>query len=142
MIVGIDGRSLARGQAARGVAHYTASLVAALARRFSDDGWRLLVPGGTIAVPPGVQLRAPALPRRAAFAAAALTGRPRLDRLAGPSDVTWLPAPAPAALSGGARWVLTVHDLSFEQRPGDYTAYERLWHRAGRLDELARRATR
>jgi glycosyltransferase involved in cell wall biosynthesis len=37
--------------------------------------------------------------------------------------------------------VLTVHDMSFEQ-PGDYTRYERLWHRLARPEKLARRATR
>jgi glycosyltransferase involved in cell wall biosynthesis len=142
MIVGIDGRSLARGQADRGVAHYTISLTGALAREFPGDAWRLLVPGGTAAVPPGVELRAPRIPRRAAFALGALAGRPRLDRMAGPADVTWLPAPAPAALSRDAPFVLTLHDLSFVERAGDYTPYERAWHRLGRLDALARRATR
>ncbi|MDX6697498.1 MAG: hypothetical protein QOE65_895 [Solirubrobacteraceae bacterium] len=145
MIVGIDGRSLARGQAGRGVAHYTHSLVGALARAHPDDTWRLLVPGGpgpAGAVPAGVELRARRLPRRPLFALAALAGRPRLDRLAGRPDVTWLPAPAPAALSRDARFVLTLHDLSWVERPDDYTPYERAWHRAGRLDALARRATR
>jgi glycosyltransferase involved in cell wall biosynthesis len=142
MIAGIDGRSLARGQAGRGVSHYTASLVRALAEGFPGDRWRLLVPGGPAAAPPRVEVVAPRLPRQVLFAAGALTGRPRLDRLAGPSDVTWLPAPAPAALSRGARYVLTVHDLSFHDRPGDYTPYERAWHRLGRLGTLARRATR
>jgi glycosyltransferase involved in cell wall biosynthesis len=143
MIAGIDGRSLARGQAGRGVSRYTSSLVQALAESFPQDRWRLLVPGGPATPPPaGVEVVAPRLPRQVLFAAGAVAGRPRLDRLAGPSDVTWLPAPAPAALSRGARYVLTVHDLSFHDRPGDYTAYERAWHRLGRLGTLARRATR
>jgi glycosyltransferase involved in cell wall biosynthesis len=141
MIVGIDGRSLGRGQAGRGVAHYTASLVAALARGFPDDTWRLLVPGGSGAAPAGAELRASRVPRRPAFALGAVAGLPRLDRMAGPSDVTWLPAPAPAGVSRGARFVLTLHDLSFVDRPGDYTPYERAWHRLGRFDALARRAT-
>jgi glycosyltransferase involved in cell wall biosynthesis len=34
---------------------------------------------------------------------------------------------------------MTVHDISWVERPGDFTAYERLWHRLGRLDRLARR---
>jgi glycosyltransferase involved in cell wall biosynthesis len=130
MIVGIDGRSLARGQAGRGVAHYTASLVAALAGAHPEDGWETLVPGGS------------PLRRRTRFAAAALTGRPRLDRAAGPVDVMWLPAPAPVSLSPGVPYVLTVHDLSFEARPGDYTPYERAWHRLARPGRLARGAAR
>jgi glycosyltransferase involved in cell wall biosynthesis len=38
--------------------------------------------------------------------------------------------------------VLTVHDLSFEHRPSDFSAYERLWHLLARPRRLARRATR
>ncbi len=53
--------------------------------------------------------------RRARYAAAALAGRPRLDRLAGaPPDVVWLPEPAPVAVSHGVPFVLTLHDLSFD----------------------------
>ena len=63
---------------------------------------------------------------------AATLGRPRLDRLAGGCDVVWCPAPAPVAVPTGTPLVLTVHDLSFEHRPGDFTAYERLWHRVAR----------
>jgi glycosyltransferase involved in cell wall biosynthesis len=36
--------------------------------------------------------------------------------------------------------VLTVHDLSFLRRPGDFTPYERAWHRAARVDRLVGRA--
>jgi glycosyltransferase involved in cell wall biosynthesis len=143
MIVGIDGRSLAGVQARRGVAHYTASLAGALGAAFPDDSWRLLVLGGEPeASLPGVETVVRRLPRRAAFAAAALTGRPRLDRLLGGLDVAWAPAPAPLAVSRDAPLVLTLHDLSFADRPGDYTAYERAWHHLGRLDSLARRADR
>jgi glycosyltransferase involved in cell wall biosynthesis len=39
-------------------------------------------------------------------------------------------------------FVLTVQDLSFEERPGDFTAYERAWHRAARPRALAGRAQR
>jgi glycosyltransferase involved in cell wall biosynthesis len=70
--------------------------------------------------------------------AGALLGRPRIDALLGRPDVTWLPAPAPAAVGG--RYVLTVHDLSWLERPGDFTAYERLWHRLLRVRRLARGA--
>jgi glycosyltransferase involved in cell wall biosynthesis len=56
-------------------------------------------------------------------------------------DVAWLPAPGPVAV-GGVPYVLTVHDLSWEQRPRDFTAYERAWHRAARPRALARGAAR
>ena len=38
--------------------------------------------------------------------------------------------------------MLTVHDRSWEERPQDFTAYERLWHRLARPRRLARRAAR
>jgi len=39
-------------------------------------------------------------------------------------------------------YVLTVHDLSWEERPGDFTAYERVWHALARPRRLAQRAAR
>jgi len=55
--------------------------------------------------------------------------------------VVWAPAPAPLAV-GGTPFVLTVHDRSWEERPQDFTRYERAWHRAARPRSLARRAAR
>lgn len=98
-------------------------------------------PGGGAAV--GVVVVRHRLPSRAIFGSAALLGRPRLDRLAGGEpDVVWAPAPAPLAVSADVPFVLTVHDLSWIERPGDFTRYERLWHAAGRLKRLAQRADR
>lgn len=141
MRVGIDARHLPEG---RGVARYLQRTLAALARRFPQDEWVALVPGrAPVAAPAGVSLVRTRLPGRALFGLGAIAGRPTLQRLLGAAvDVVWLPAPAPVALAPGTPYVLTVHDLSFEQRPADYTAYERLWHRAGRLGALARGARR
>jgi glycosyltransferase involved in cell wall biosynthesis len=159
LIVAVDARHLAGG---RGVAHHTRGLLGALAARFPDDEWRAIVPGrAPVDAPPGVDVRRTALPSRAVFGAAAVTGRPRLDRLAAGSgwprldrpaaaspprrsapapEVVWLPAPAPVAVSRDVPYVLTVHDLSWLARPRDFTPYERLWHRLARIDRLARRA--
>jgi glycosyltransferase involved in cell wall biosynthesis len=65
-----------------------------------------------------------------------------MDHAAGGADVVWAPAPAPLAVSRGAPLVLTVHDLSFEHRPADFSPYERLWHRLARPRDLGRRARR
>ena len=138
MRVGVDGRSLVGG-GARGVAHYTAALLEALAAEFPDDEYRVLLPRGQAMVPRGVVPVRHPLPSRVLFAPAAL-GRPRLDRLVGPVDVVWAPAPAPLA-PGDVPFVLTVHDRSWEVRPGDFTGYERAWHAAARPRWLARRAT-
>jgi len=140
--VAVDGRSLVGG-GGRGVAHYTSALLRALAAAFPGDEWRVVVPRGAVAaVPDGVSLVRSPLPSRVLFGAAALSGRPRLDRLAGGCDAVWAPAPAPLAVSRGVPLVVTVHDRSWEERPGDFTAYERTWHRLARPRALARRAAR
>jgi glycosyltransferase involved in cell wall biosynthesis len=141
MRIGVDARHLPEG---RGVARYLQHALEALAARFPGDELVAFVPGrAPVAVPAGVELRRSALPGRAVFALGAATGRPALERLCGGRlDAVWLPAPAPVGLDGSAPLVLTVHDLSFVERPGDFTTYERLWHRAGRLRRLARRAAR
>jgi glycosyltransferase involved in cell wall biosynthesis len=117
--VAVDARHLDGG---RGVAEYTRGMLDALS---------------------GVDLAPIGRAGRTTYLAAALTGRPRLDRLAGGDpDVVWAPAPAPLAVSAGIPFVLTIHDLSWVQRPQDFTPYERAWHAAGRLRRLARRADR
>ncbi len=138
VVVGVDGRSLTA--AGRGVGAYAAGMLAALAAARPGDEWRVSLPAGPAAKLPGnvVAVRH-RLPSRALHGAAALTGRPRLDRLLGRPDVVWLPAPAPVA-PGRTPYVLTVHDLAWIARPRDLTRYERLWHRAGRLGALARGA--
>lgn len=138
MRIAVDGRHLAAG---RGVARYTRSLLGALATQFPGEDWRVFVPGAQPVDSPVVATRHRA-GSRALFAAAALTGRPRLDRLAGGADVVWAPAPAPLAVSRDVPLVLTVHDLSWELRPQDFTAYELLWHRLARIRALAAGADR
>ena len=125
MHVAVDGRALRPGAArARGVARYLRCMLEELNRAFPDDRYELVDPG------------------RLRLAAAAIAGRPRLDRLASGCDVLWVPAPAPVAVSGGTPLVLTVHDLSFEHRARDYPLYDRLWQRLARPARLARRAER
>jgi glycosyltransferase involved in cell wall biosynthesis len=147
MRVGIDGRSLAAEGAAglrqpRGVRRYAYSLLRALAARHMDDDWQALVPRRGEPIP-GVLARHSRLAGRAGHAGAALVGRPRLDRLLGAgSDVIWLPAPAPVAVSRAVPYVLTLHDLSFEALPSAFGAYERLWSRVASPRRLAVAATR
>jgi glycosyltransferase involved in cell wall biosynthesis len=140
------------------VAHYTTALLSELARVHSEDEWVLFLPGHAVspvvagpdpsagaglARAPNVTLRRHRLPGRVLFAASALAGRPRLDRLLGGDlDILWAPAPAPLAVSDDVPFVLTVHDLSFLERPRDFTGYERLWHRLARPQRLVDRAAR
>jgi glycosyltransferase involved in cell wall biosynthesis len=137
MKVGVDARALLAG---RGVARFTRGLLAALADGHGDDEWLAFVPGRTAVAPvhPGVTLVRHRLGGRALFGAAAVARRPTLAGLLGGIDVAWLPAPAP--VTPGARYVLTVHDRSWERRPQDFNAYERAWHRLARPRALARGA--
>jgi glycosyltransferase involved in cell wall biosynthesis len=140
MRVAVDARHLGRG---RGVARYLESMLAALAAGHPEAEWVAVVsPGQECLLPAGVQAARSATPARLANASAAVTGRPRIDRVAGGADVVWIPAPAPVAWSSGVPAVLTIHDISWEQRPSDFTAYERAWHAAARPRRLARRARR
>jgi glycosyltransferase involved in cell wall biosynthesis len=128
----------------RGVARYLRCLLEEMGELGPEDEYVVLVAGGLDAEPvraPNVTMVRSRLPGRALFGAAALTGRPRLDRLVGGCDVAWAPALAPLAVSAGVPLVLTLHDMSFE-RATDYGRYERLWHRLARPERLARRAIR
>jgi glycosyltransferase involved in cell wall biosynthesis len=142
MRIGIDGRALRASAAPRGVAVYLERLLTELVRQPPDDEYRLLVPGGARdgALPEGVEVVTARGSGRVLQGAAAIAGRPRIDRLLGMPDLVWIPAPAPVALSREAAYVLTVHDLSFVHRPRDFSAYERLWHRLARPRRLAARA--
>jgi glycosyltransferase involved in cell wall biosynthesis len=137
MLVGVDARALT---ARRGVARYTRRMVEALAA-LDGVGVRALVPGREPIEPVGggVQVVRTRAPSRVVHGAGAVCGFPRVDTLLGAEvDVTWLPAPAPVAV--GDPYVLTIHDLSWEDRPQDFTRYERVWHGVARPHALARRA--
>jgi glycosyltransferase involved in cell wall biosynthesis len=122
------------------------AVVAGSRRRFPGDARLAFVAGARrrrAAVPDGVRAIHHAVPSRLLFGAAAAMRRPSLDSLLGGDvDVLWIPAPAPVAVSPGVPYVLTVHDLSWVEHPEWFTPYQRLWHRAGRLERLAARATR
>jgi glycosyltransferase involved in cell wall biosynthesis len=138
MRVAIDARHLGQG---RWIARYLEEMLAALAAEVPEDVWVAVVPGSRpVEAPSGVELRRTRLSSKALFAAAVITGRPRLEKLAGGADVCWIPAPAPVACGRRTPYVLTIHDLSFEVAAEDFTAYEQRWHRAARPRRLAERA--
>jgi len=141
MRVGVDARHLDAG---RGIAVYLQGMLGAL----TEDELSLLVPGRAplgpaardLAARPDVRVVRTRAPGRAVHGAAALTGVPTVAHLLGGDlDVVWIPALAPVA-PGDVPYVVTVHDRSFEERPGDFTPYERLWHAAARPRRLAAHA--
>ncbi|MGI8631152.1 MAG: glycosyltransferase family 4 protein [Solirubrobacterales bacterium] len=151
MRVAVDARSLdapagSTLRQARGISRHALGVLQGLVDGHPEDEWHLVTAargtadGAPPVTGPSVHWHRRRLPSQLAYGAQAV-GRGRMDRmLPERPDVAWLPAPAPVALSAGVPYVLTVHDLSFEQRPGDFTAYERVWQRAARPRELARGA--
>jgi glycosyltransferase involved in cell wall biosynthesis len=139
MRIGVDGRALRASREPRGVAVYLKRLLEELVALNPDDEYLVLVPGESRpgAVPMGLDVFNSG---RAVHVRGTLAGGPPLDDLLRRPDLIWLPAPAPVDLSRHAVYVLTVHDLSFVHRPRDFSAYERLWHRLGRLRRLAKGA--
>jgi glycosyltransferase involved in cell wall biosynthesis len=131
------------------VTRYLEALLPRLVAAHPDDRFRVLVPGAvdpaarrSVFGAPNLGLRETRVSNRLLYGAAALTGRPRLDRLLAGCDVVWAPAVAPLAVSAGVPLVMTVHDLSFEHRPADFSAYERAWHRVAHPRRLGARADR
>src|SRR4051794_7698997 len=121
MRIAVDGRHLAAG---RGVARYARALVEALVAQFPREDWRVFVPGsGPVDV--AFPLRRHSLGSRPLFGAAALTGRPRLDRLVGGADVVWAPAPAPLAVSAGVAPALTLPYPTGGRRAGGLPGVQR-----------------
>src|SRR3954447_16244450 len=112
-------------------------MLAALAEGFAQDEWHAFVPGRADVEPPhpsvlmhrhrfggrvvfgaGAAARRPRVGSLGGGGGGAAAGRPRLESLVGGDvDVAWIPAPVPVAVR--VPFVLTVHDLSFEERPHD-----------------------
>jgi glycosyltransferase involved in cell wall biosynthesis len=146
--VGVDGRSLRAAAGLRGVARYLGSLLPAIASDSPDDRYAVLVPGKPgrevlgLATEPNIILRSTLVGSRPLFGSAAVTRRPRFDRIVGGCDVVWAPTVAPVAVSAEVPLVLTVQDLSFEHRAADFSRYDRAWHRLAQPRRLAHRADR
>ena len=146
MRIGVDIRSLASGQG-RGVSHYTAALVAELARRHPNDTWILLQTGRRpFALPsplqlPNVQLVHQRTPNKLLNLTIGLFGQPPLDELAGEVDVFFAPNLGFVTVAE-APLVVTVHDLSFALHSRFFSWRERLWHRLIRPRRLLRQAAR
>lgn len=66
--------------------------------------------------------------------------KPKLEQLAGQTDVLFMPNWLPVALQERTKLLLTVHDLSPLLMPEMYDLKARLWHRFINLKKLIKRA--
>lgn len=147
MKIGIDIRSLT-SPTGRGVSHYTLALVAAMAERFPRNRFELLQTGRhPFQLPdelnrPNVRLHHHRHSNKLLNARMALTGRPRMDALLPPVDACFAPNLGFVKVAPGMPLVVTVHDLSFELFPEQYSRQERSWHRLVNPRRLLDRADR
>lgn len=65
---------------------------------------------------------------------------PKLDKLIGGVDVFFAPNINFLALSSGVKFVLTIHDLSFEYYPETFSWKRRMWHMFVNPKRLSKRA--
>lgn len=79
-------------------------------------------------------------PSRLLNAAMRILQRPKLESLAGATDVLFMPNWLPVALRRDTKLLLTVHDLSPILMPEMYDLKARLWHRFINLQKLIHRA--
>ena len=147
MKVGIDIRSLT-SPTGRGVSHYTLALTAALAERFPKDRFELLQTGRqAFSLPaeldrPNVRLHHHRHSNKVLNTRMVLTGRPRMDDLLPAVDVCFAPNLGFIKVGDRMPLVVTVHDLSFELFPEQYSRSERSWHRLVAPKRLLARADR
>jgi len=65
---------------------------------------------------------------------------PKIDKLIGGADIVFLPNIIFGSVSGKAKLVATIHDLSFERFPETFSLKRRLWHGFINPKKICRRA--
>ncbi|OGF26677.1 hypothetical protein A2242_01770 [Candidatus Falkowbacteria bacterium RIFOXYA2_FULL_47_9] len=146
MNIGIDIRTLMDARYS-GVSLYTLELVQALCRYGSKNNYRLFCNAfrSRDGRPPrfdypNVSVTDTKYPNKLLnYGYFKIGKRPKLDRLL-KTDVFFMPHINFVAFSRGARYVVTVHDLSFLRYPYFFTLRQNLWHRALNVKKLLQHA--
>ncbi len=147
MKIGIDVRALVAGRNS-GVETYTVQFLAELFRCCPEDEFVLFFnayhdPGvdfSWVAPFQNVRIRRTRIPNKLLNAALWYLRWPKLDRLMGGVDIVFMPNITFCALSRDVRFILTMHDLSFEHYPETFSRKRRLWHFFVNPRKLAQRA--
>lgn len=151
MRIGIDVRCLAEGKRT-GVEEYVLALLTELFETDRDNEYVLFFNAWSGSVPdfvsecvakyPNVSLKAFRFPNKLLNLTLWYLNRPKLDLLAGGTDIFFLPNLNFAAVSDRTKLIVTAHDLSFELFPETFSWKQRIWHFLISLRRLARRADR
>ncbi len=141
MRIGVDCRPLMERDRT-GVGEYTYQLTQALLSLPEAHEYIFFYSGVKSTVPSSsVHLK---IPNKLLSACTFFFGRPYLDKVIehkkGKIDIFFSPNLNFTALSPTCRFVLTIHDLSFELHPKWYTRKQRIWHRAVRPRKQCQRA--
>lgn len=147
MRIGIDIRCLSEGRRT-GVEEYTRNLLHNVFSLDQDNEYVLFLnafnePKGDFSeflAYPNVALKRSRIPNKLLNFCFWYFGWPKVDRMLGGADLFFMPNINFIALSGKARLVLTVHDLSFEIYPETFSLKRRLWHFFINPKKLCRRA--
>lgn len=144
MIIGIDGRVLQEGEG--GIFVYAKNLLPRLAVLARERGHKVKIffnrwkKNGDFSLPSAAEICQCKFPNKIFNFGLRFLNRPRLDDLIGGCDVFFSPSPLYFSLSEKARFVLTVHDLSFLAYPEFFTGKQNLWHKLLKLPGMLGRA--
>ncbi len=135
MKIGIDIRCLAEGNRT-GVEEYTIGFLKRLFEQDSDNKYLLFINSfkkikediSWLGEYPNVEIRNYAFPNKLLNFAMWFLHWPKIDTLLGGADIFFAPNISFIALSSKCKFILTMHDLSFERFPEYFSRKRRLWH--------------
>ncbi len=149
MKIGIDIRCLAGGNRT-GVEEYTIGFLKRLFKQDSENEYLLFINSfkkvkedlSWLEKYPNVEVRDFGFPNKLLNFLIWFFRWPKIDILLGGVDVFFAPNISFLALSKKCKFVLTIHDLSFERFPEYFSRKRRLWHFIVNSRELCKRADR
>jgi len=147
MKIGIDVRCLAEGRMT-GVEEYTQQLLENLFQLDKENEYVLFFNSFKPAKAdfswlekyPGVKLKKFRFPNKLLNFCFWYLGFPKIDKIIGGADIVFLPNITFGSVSAKTKLVVTIHDLSFERFPENFSLKRRLWHSFINPKKICRRA--
>lgn len=142
MRLGLDLRCLTEGEPG-GIATYAREILPRLSGELNS--WELLgLVTGLKSVKPDLPFKIKSFrqPNKLVNFSLISFSLPKLDKLLGGAGIFFAPTLKYAALSREAKFVLTIHDLSFIEHPEFFTLKQKFWHKFLKTRKLLNRADR